>query len=891
MTKTHSWLSSFLFVCASALFAAFAPKAAWADVFIRTTLQNDQISALFFGLLIGVVLSAAAYLFFIWLVMHDRGQVFLIAFLLCLCVNIYSSNDLLMNKIGLLDANSRYFLVNFSLIASWIFALLFTFSFLELDINNPGFKIPFLLLGALLVFILFYSLIDRTLIYLAFPLIGTFVLGAILLAGVSGVYNRTSGSLIHIVAFTSLLGGILAEPAYVLGLLKTQTQVNGTTCLSFALSSLIFAIVIASQFAARQEEKEKALAISNERFSLATRGANEGLFDWNLVSGEVFFSDQFRRILGFRLINGPKGLRQWIKLVQPPYRRALMETVRRFRRSATAITLTVEYCIERPNGEKRWLHSKAVAVRDRLTHGVLRMVGSTSDITERKKSEFALLASEARFRSIIEAHPVPVLIVAIRTGAILYAAPGSEQLLGMKRKEIETHRLEHFMPNTSVRGKIAQDIASHVPVDSVEASIVCGNGEEIPAAVSARGLTYRDHEAMVMGLSDLTERKKAEVQIAQQQEALQQSEKMAALGGLLAGVAHELNNPLSVVVGQSTLLMEGATETKVASRAEKIFKAADRCSRIVKSFLALARRKPPEHKLVDLNQIVSAALELLGYQFKTEDVELHTSLDPSLREIIGDSDQLTQVVTNLVLNATQAMDSWSGPKRIAVSTKREDDTFIVLTIEDTGPGIPADIRSRIFEPFFTTKSNKGGTGVGLALCMNIVSAHGGDIFLTETEGGGATFTIKFPFLEKPLQEDDVALNAASEVVRNLKILLVDDEIELVQTLADLLEPEGHTVDIAINGAIAMEKLRAKSFDVIISDLRMPVMDGPALYAALERELPSYTNKIIYVTGDTLSSHVQDFLKNHVVPIVEKPYRLKDIRRALGELLRKGVTSL
>jgi len=388
-----------------------------------------------------------------------------------------------------------------------------------------------------------------------------------------------------------------------------------------------------------------------------------------------------------------------------------------------------------------------------------------------------------------------------------------------------------------------------------------------------------------MGIYDVSERKKAEVKIAQQQEALQQSEKMAALGGLLAGVAHELNNPLSVVVGQSTLLMEGAPEAKVATRAEKIFKAADRCSRIVKSFLALARRKPPERKLVDLNQIVRSSLELLGYQLKTSDVEVVMSLDPALKEVVGDSDQLTQVVTNLVLNAAQALESWKGKRKIEVTSRRDAEDFSILVVADSGPGIPADIRTRIFEPFFTTKSSKGGTGVGLALCLNIVSAHGGQLLLTETEGGGATFTVKIPPSDKIQTEDSSSPNDKGPVLAPLKLLLVDDEVELAQTLADLLEPEGHTIDIAANGAIAMEKLRKTSFDAIVSDLRMPVMDGPALFEALEHELPSYLKRIIYVTGDTLSSHVQDFLSNHPVPVVEKPYRLKDIRRTLDELLK------
>ncbi len=868
----------------AALFAA-APEAAYAYA-LAPVPEIDQLSVLLFGFLFGAVLSAATYLFFIWVVMHDRGQVFLIIFLLCLCVNIFSLNNMLMGQIGIVDVSDRNLLSNVSLLASLLFALFFTYYFLELAVYSPGFGFPFVLFGFLLTAALMFAIVDRALISFLIPTIGTFVVSLILFAGLSGVKNRTSGSLVHIAAFICFLGGILAEPAYSLGYLETESMVNNAISLSFAMASMMFALVIANQFAARQDEKEKALAISNERFVLATKGANEGLFDWNLKTGEVFFSDQFRRILGYRLPNNTEGLKKWLRMIRHDDRLQVIDTFRKFRHNATAVSLTVEYCLTQTDDDLKWLHTKAIAVRGRTTRRIMRVVGSTNDVTERKKGEVALLASESRFRGITEAHPVPVMIVSLENGEILYVTPGARQLLEMTRENADNALLGQFLPDPDVRGKLLGNITPDDDVNGVEAEIVTGSCAKIPVAIYARRLMYQNQEAIAMGLHDLTERRKAEVKIAQQQEALQQSEKMAALGGLLAGVAHELNNPLSVVVGQSTLLMEGAPEARVATRAEKIFKAADRCSRIVKSFLALARRKPPERKTVDLNQIVRSSIELLGYQLKTGDIEIATDYAPSPGMIIGDNDQLTQVVTNLILNAAQAMESWKGAKRIGVTTRAHDSGHVELVVSDTGPGVPYDIRSRIFEPFFTTKSGKGGTGVGLALCLNIVSAHGGEILVGDTPGGGATFSLTFPPPEKGHVDNGESPSKNISPLPHMKILLVDDEIELAQTLADLLEPEGHTIDIALNGAIAMDKLRKGSFDAIISDLRMPIMDGPALYDALQHELPSYLKRIIFVTGDTLSIHVQEFLRAHAVLVVEKPYRLDDIRHTLAELIKE-----
>ena len=230
------------------------------------------------------------------------------------------------------------------------------------------------------------------------------------------------------------------------------------------------------------------------------------------------------------------------------------------------------------------------------------------------------------------------------------------------------------------------------------------------------------------------------------------------------------------------------------------------------------------------------------------------------------------------------MENWEGPRRLTISSSVDKDR-VILSVADTGPGVPHEIRTKIFEPFFTTKSGTGGTGVGLSLCINIVASHGGEVLIADTAGGGATFIVQLPLASVatggPEQKQD-----AVQLPAKLKMLLVDDEIELAQTLADLLEPEGHEIDIAINGAVALEKLHKRPFDVIISDLRMPVLDGPGLYEGLKRELPDYTNRIIYVTGDTLSAHVQSFLAQYPLPVVEKPYRLVDVRRAIAELLNE-----
>lgn len=871
--------SEFWILVLVALLPALSPAFAFDST--STSLQGGSFPTLLFGFFIGILLTASAYLFFIWLVMRDRGQVYLLCMLLSLTLYIVSTNDLLMSYLGLHGEDVRNLFSNYCFILSIIFGASFTYYYLELDVYNPDFIYPLGLLGGLLAIMLLIVIFNNLTVQLYLPFLSVATIGTILIAGVTGIRQGISGSMTHIVAFSFFLFGALTDSLYESGLIDDADVGHNLSYLAFSVSALMFAIVIANQFAARQEEKEKALAVSNERFALATRGANEGLFDWNLQSGEVFFSNQFRKILNRRVVNNAKGLKQWIRSVVQPDRRIVREALRRFRKNKAVNTINIEYRVKDVGDTKRWLHTKVVAVRDEISKKIIRVVGSTHDVTVRKQSEIALRASEARFRSITEAHPVPVMIVSLRSGGILYASPGAEQLLGLTQNLLVGAPFDFILTDEVSRNEILQAMRNGQEVNLKEVSLECNHGHKLDAALSARRISYQSEEAMVLGLYDLTERKQAEAKISRQQEALQQSEKMAALGGLLAGVAHELNNPLSVVVGQASLLMDGQSEPKVVTRAEKIFKAADRCSRIVKSFLALARRKPPEHKPVSLNNLVTSSLDLLGFQIRTGNIDTNLDLNPDLPNVTGDADQLTQVVTNLVLNATQALENWQGPRWISISTHSEKG-MVILKVADTGPGVPQEIRTRIFEPFFTTKGAQGGTGVGLSLCLNIVASHGGQLMIEDAPGGGAIFVVQLPIAASGSGSAD-AKGDAIVTPKKLKILLVDDEVELAQTLADLLEAEGHDIDIAANGAIALEKLRKRKFELIISDLRMPVLDGPGLYQELLRGLPEYTKKIIYVTGDTLSAHVQTFLKEYPVPVVEKPYRLNDVRRAMADL--------
>jgi signal transduction histidine kinase/PAS domain-containing protein len=395
--------------------------------------------------------------------------------------------------------------------------------------------------------------------------------------------------------------------------------------------------------------------------------------------------------------------------------------------------------------------------------------------------------------------------------------------------------------------------------------------------------------ATLIGLA--IQREIAAEQVERQRDALYRSEKMAAMGSLLAGVAHELNNPLAIVVGQASLLRETAVEERTIARAERISQAADRCARIVKTFLAMARQRPAERAPVDLAGVVRNTLELLSYALRTDDIAVDVALAPELPDVWGDGDQLAQVVSNLVVNAQQAIRERPVPRQIAIAAAidPEDSEFVALAVADNGSGVPEALRGRIFEPFFTTKPVGAGTGVGLSVCRGIVEGHDGTIEVDDAPGGGARFVVRLPVAGlsrgRPAPDDPAA--TAGGLPGDTHVLLVDDEPDILRTLSEIFAGAGARVETAGNGEEALGRLGADDFDVIVCDMRMPGLDGPGLYRAVEARAPDLARRFVFVTGDVLSVEVARFLSETAAPHIEKPFRRDEILRTAAAVIERS----
>jgi len=458
----------------------------------------------------------------------------------------------------------------------------------------------------------------------------------------------------------------------------------------------------------------------------------------------------------------------------------------------------------------------------------------------------------------------PVSEVLGRTAADMFGKDYAAPILAWDREVLESERT------------IA--VEEHLPgAESYEWTLVM----RFPVRTSA------DAPLRVGGFNiDITSQKRAEAELKRSREALYHSEKLTALGSLLAGVSHELNNPLSIIVAQTTLLEREAEGTAHASRAQKIRKAAERSARIVQTFLAMARQKRPERRRVDINEVVLAALELADYGLRTAGVRVTSNLAEALRPVSGDPDQLHQVLVNLLVNAQHALQERPDPRELAITTRMVGDGWAEIDVTDNGPGIPADIRRRIFEPFFTTKAQGTGTGIGLSFSLGIVEAHGGSLQLADTDQG-ATFLIRLPAGAASTEEAE-PVAAAETRPRAATGLVIDDEPDLAEALADLLRMEGYEVDHAVSGREAQERLRNRDYDLVLSDLRMPDLDGPALFDWIARERPALVERIAFVTGDTLSAPAVRFLARTGRPFIEKPFTPASLRQLLEELTHAGM---
>ena len=545
-------------------------------------------------------------------------------------------------------------------------------------------------------------------------------------------------------------------------------------------------------------------------------------------------------------------------------------------RAAAGEDLRIEWHGRFKDGTLRW---HEVFIKRVMINGQNRVMALARDINARKVAEEALYASEEQYRSMFNAS-IDGLALWNAQGEIVDTNPALWRMYGYSEEWSSLRSVRGAGP--SYNPAFLRLVASGEPLH-LEVTERRKDGSALEVELHGIPMQYQGKPHVLTIARDITQKKRDAAELQRQYDSLHQREKLAALGSLLAGVAHELNNPLSVVVARAVLLEErGDPATQTA--AVKIRIAAERCARIVRTFLAMARQQQPERGPVSMNDVVSAALDITSYAVRTSGIEVTLDLAQDIPLILADADQLHQVCLNLIINAQQSLQEQAPPRRIRVTSRFHPGTDVLrVTVADNGPGIPAHLRARIFEPYFTTKPTGIGTGVGLAVSLGVVEAHGGTLTVDCPAEGGAVFTVELPVNAVHAADAAADLPVKKARARERTILIVDDEAEIRDALAEILAGARHRIVAVASGREALERMSAEHYDAIITDIRMPDLDGRALYREIERRWPRQTARVVFVTGDTLASTLREFVNESGRPVIEKPFLPSEVRRIVAEL--------
>ena len=369
------------------------------------------------------------------------------------------------------------------------------------------------------------------------------------------------------------------------------------------------------------------------------------------------------------------------------------------------------------------------------------------------------------------------------------------------------------------------------------------------------------------------------------QAQLVQADKLKALGTLLSGMAHELNNPLSSIILSTQLLKQQSTlPDPVGHRVEVIEQQAERASGIIRDLLVFARRSPPDRQRVDLNEAVERVLSLQAPDFDLNVIHVVRDLDPAVPKIWADGHQLQQVFLNLFSNAIHAMKSVRGQRSLTVRSYGHG-SDVYLDVDDNGPGIPPNVLGRIFEPFFTTKGLGEGTGLGLTLSFGIIDAHGGKMQAENLPGLGARFTVRLPIGQGEEPVKSVSLDPLIATGR-ARILVVDDEKDFRKILVEILSSFGHQVEEAATGQEAMTSIGERGYDLVALDLRLPDLDGTGVWRWILSRHPALASRVVFMTGDILSPETETFLQEAGRPVLTKPLTMAQVKRTVDEALRE-----
>lgn len=499
-----------------------------------------------------------------------------------------------------------------------------------------------------------------------------------------------------------------------------------------------------------RKRAEEALRRSEQQFRSMIENSMDGIAVLRQDASVRYLSPSTRRALGYRTTSLTDTVA--FELIHPDDRPLVYEEFAgMIRKPGSTIDLNVRVI----RADRSWAHIEATACNLLHDEAVEGIVVNFRDVTDRQFAEQALRESEEKYRGFVELASDGIAIV--QDAIIQYVNQRSLDILGYRPEEMIGMPMVDFVrpeEATMALDRYQRRMSGEDIEPVYETVFVHRDGWDVPVEVAARQVNYAGRPADLIVVRDITERKRAEAEKARMEQQLQLSGRLAAVGQLAAGVAHELNNPLAAVQGFAQLIASrNDLDDTIKDDVETIFREAQRAGRITGNLLSFARKHRIEKRMISLNEVIEKGLELNEYRLRVNNIEVCLDLQPDLPETMADFHQLQQVFINIITNAEQAMSQGHGGGRLTVSSKAEDGR-IQVTISDDGPGIGSDESARIFDPFYTTKEVGKGTGLGLSICFGILQEHGGRIWVSSEPDAGATFVVEMPVVAEQAETAD-----------------------------------------------------------------------------------------------------------------------------------------
>jgi PAS domain S-box-containing protein len=646
---------------------------------------------------------------------------------------------------------------------------------------------------------------------------------------------------------------------------------------------------VAELEAAETEHKrtEATLRQSEERYRTIVEEMEEGYYETDLAGNYTFFNDVMCEEIGYsreelmgmnyRIYTPEEDVKSVYKVYSEVYRTG--EPHRWF----PMVNI-------RKDGTRIFVEDSIFLLRSAAGEKI-GFRGISRNVTQRKRADEALKQSEEKYRTILQEMDEGYYEVDL-AGSYTFVNDVICNRLGYSREELMGMNYKVYTSKEDVKSvyKVYNEVYRTGMPRRWYPMVNIGK-DRTKIFVENSILSIRNPEGRIAGFRgisrDVTERKRMEEERQQLERKAQFASRLASVGEMASGIAHEINNPLTGVIGYAQLLLQEDLPDNVRKDLETINDGAKRVANVIQRLLAFARQSEPQRTYVNINDVVATTLELRGYHLQTSNIEVTMELAPDLPLTVADAGQLQQVFLNLIVNAETEMKLARGSGKLIVKTQQVDDV-VRVSFRDDGPGIAEENLEKIFEPFFTTRQVGQGTGLGLSVCYGIVSQHGGRIYAESQHGKGAIFVVELPMLtedkQMELPEPEVAEQRKSSGVR---ILVVDDERVVREFISKALTEEGHQVETVDNAEDALKMVKNKNYRIILLDVKMPGMSGIELYKRFQKMDPALARRVVFVTGDVMGARTLAFLAKAKSPYITKPFDGKQLNIVVNRVFSNG----